>query len=113
MEWIDEEMSQVRDKGRSAAAEAFERQRLVQQVADCLAATVTGAQSERDSRIFWLYYRIGLSATEIAALPTLDLTTKGVESTILRLTRLVRQQLGSRIRLAAPSSKGMSSAESS
>jgi RNA polymerase sigma-70 factor (ECF subfamily) len=44
----------------------------------------------RSRRIFWLYYRCGLSARAIAALPNIELTTKGVESTILRLNRLVR-----------------------
>lgn len=52
-----------------------------------------GPQLERDRRIFWLYYRVGLAASAIAALPSTGLTTKGVESTILRLTRLLRQEM--------------------
>jgi len=46
--------------------------------------------SERDRQIFWLYYRQGLSAKEIAAISSLDLTIKGVESVIVRLNQLVR-----------------------
>jgi RNA polymerase sigma-70 factor (ECF subfamily) len=72
----------------------IERRLLLQEVESCLTAVAPGAKSERDRRIFWLYYRVGLSANAIANLPTIDLTTKGVESTILRLTRLVRKQLG-------------------
>ena len=47
----------------------------------------------RDRTIFWLYYRQGLSARAIASIPSVGLSTKGVESTILRLTRLVRENL--------------------
>jgi|SRR5579859_1662609 len=87
----------------------LERRLLLHKVAACLAAT-SGANSKRDQRIFWLYYRVGLSARVIATLPTVNLSTKGVESTILRLTRLVRQQLRSpnqQTLTDASSSKGM------
>jgi RNA polymerase sigma-70 factor (ECF subfamily) len=46
--------------------------------------------SERDRQIFWLYYRQGMSAKEIAALSSLNLTIKGVESVIVRLNQLIR-----------------------
>ena len=48
-------------------------------------------QSERDRRIFWLYYRHGFTASEIAAISGLELTTKGVESAIYRLTSEIRR----------------------
>jgi RNA polymerase sigma-70 factor (ECF subfamily) len=44
--------------------------------------------SER--RIFWLYYRHGMTARAIAAIANIGLTQKGVESAIHRLTGLVR-----------------------
>ena len=44
--------------------------------------------SER--RIFWLYYRHGMTTRAIAALAGIGLTQKGVESAIHRLTDLVR-----------------------
>ena len=47
--------------------------------------------SERDRQIFWLYYRQGLSAKQIAAISSLHLTIKGVESVIVRLNQLVRK----------------------
>ena len=43
--------------------------------------------------MFWLYYRVGLTANAIAALPSIGLSMKGVESTILRLIRLLRQEI--------------------
>ena len=49
--------------------------------------------SERDQKIFWLYYRLGFSAKQIAEFPTFQLTAKGVESTLHRLTVLVRARV--------------------
>ena len=66
---------------------------LIQQIDACLRAVASGPDLERDRRIFWLYYRIGLAASAIAGLPTIGLSTKGVESTLFRLTRQVRQRL--------------------
>jgi len=72
---------------------ATERQILMQQIDHCLATCSAGPEQERDRLVFWLYYQQGMSAKAIAALPTVGLTAKGVESAILRLTRQVRQQL--------------------
>jgi RNA polymerase sigma-70 factor (ECF subfamily) len=49
--------------------------------------------SPRDRQIFWLYYRQGMSAKEIAAIASLKLAVKGVESVIVRLNRLIREAL--------------------
>jgi RNA polymerase sigma-70 factor, ECF subfamily len=51
------------------------------------------AQSDRDRSVFWLYYRHGYTARDIAGIPNIDLTAKGVESLILRLTRALRSQM--------------------
>jgi hypothetical protein len=48
----------------------------------------------RDIAIFWFYYRWGLTAKEISEILSMGLTVKGVESVLLRLTRLVRSKLG-------------------
>jgi RNA polymerase sigma-70 factor (ECF subfamily) len=72
---------------------AIERRVLLQQIDQCLDACSAGPDQERDRMIFWLYYQQGLSATAIAAVPAIGLTAKGVESAILRLTRLVRQKV--------------------
>jgi RNA polymerase sigma factor (sigma-70 family) len=80
-------------RGSNSAEALIERGVLIQQIDVCLKMVSSGASSERDRRIFWLYYRVGLAASAIAALPTIGLSTKGVESTLLRLTRQVRQRL--------------------
>jgi RNA polymerase sigma-70 factor (ECF subfamily) len=76
-----------------SAESAIERNILIQQIDACLKTVLVGPHTERDRRIFWLYYRVGLAASAIARMPTIALTTKGVESTLLRLTREVRHRL--------------------
>ena len=47
----------------------------------------------RDRAIFWLYYRQGFTAEEIARLPASGLTAKGVESALRRMTVWLRGEL--------------------
>lgn len=47
----------------------------------------------RDRAIFWLYYRHGFTAEEIAALPAVRLSPKGVESVLRRVTRWLNRML--------------------
>ena len=49
--------------------------------------------SERDRNVFWFYYRQGLTAEEIAALPSIGLSAKGVESALRRITSWLRKEL--------------------
>lgn len=51
------------------------------------------SENERDRSIFLLYYRQGFTAKAIAQIPGIELTEKGVESCLLRLTRQLRQQI--------------------
>jgi RNA polymerase sigma-70 factor (ECF subfamily) len=102
--------------GTLGSPEAIERQILLKQIDQCLGTFAAGVDQERDRLIFWLYYQQGMSAKTIAALPTVGLTAKGVESAILRLTRLVRQRI---VQLRSepsdgqkPSQKGFRPAES-
>jgi RNA polymerase sigma-70 factor (ECF subfamily) len=85
-------------------AASIERNLLIQQVNSCLCAAVSGPTADRDRRIFWLYYRAGLTASAIAALPSIGLSTKGVESIILRLSRVVKQQFALRKQRGSSSS---------
>jgi RNA polymerase sigma-70 factor (ECF subfamily) len=80
-------------QGSESAEAVIERRILIRQIDACLRSVSVGPNSERDRKIFWLYYRVGLASSAISALPTVELTTKGVESTILRLTRQVRERL--------------------
>lgn len=54
---------------------------------------LTGPDQERDRIIFWLYFRQGMSTKEIASLPTIGLSAKGVGSVIERLKYCIRQQI--------------------
>jgi len=79
--------------GSLGSSEAIEREVLLQEVGRYLEACTIGPDQERDRLVFWLYYRQGMTAQAIADLPGIALTSKGVESAILRMTRLVRQRL--------------------
>jgi RNA polymerase sigma-70 factor (ECF subfamily) len=72
-----------------------ERRVLLQAVDDCLETYVGGSNSARDRMIFWLYYREGFTARAISGLPSIRLSVKGVENTILRLTHLIKVKLNS------------------
>jgi RNA polymerase sigma-70 factor, ECF subfamily len=54
---------------------------------------LTGPEQERDRTIFWLYFRQGMSTKEIASLPTIGLSAKGVGSVIERLKHSIREQI--------------------
>jgi RNA polymerase sigma-70 factor (ECF subfamily) len=77
----------------AGVASDFDREILIREIDACLQSVCEGANARRDREIFWLYYRTGLSASAIASLPMIQLSTKGVESTLLRLGRLVRERL--------------------
>jgi RNA polymerase sigma factor (sigma-70 family) len=98
------------------SAESAEQNIFISEVDACLRAMDSLDHPGRDRRIFWLYYRVGLAASAIAALPTIGLSTKGVESTLLRLTRQVRDRLTAKSLPARTSStnavKGIERAES-
>jgi RNA polymerase sigma-70 factor (ECF subfamily) len=49
--------------------------------------------SNRDRQIFGLRYLAGMTAKEIAAIPGIGLTVKGVESVLVRLRHLIQENL--------------------
>ena len=70
----------------SISASAIEQAALIKEIEHHLVNTET----ERDCTIFWLYYRQGYTAKDIASIVDLGLTQKGVESCIYRLTQSLR-----------------------
>lgn len=97
--------------------QTIEREVLLGQIDRYLQAIASGPTFERDRQIFWYYYRHGMSAQEIAQVPTIQLTAKGVESAIFRLTRLVRElmvkeHLSQRAKLSEARESGFQIAES-
>ena len=89
------------------ASAEIEKKVLIREIAVCLQGAAEGPNSKRDLYIFWLYYRSGMTASAIASLPAVGLSTKGVETTILRLTRIVRQQLNRERKYEEPGSKSV------
>ncbi|HZE82002.1 MAG TPA: sigma-70 family RNA polymerase sigma factor [Candidatus Polarisedimenticolia bacterium] len=75
------------------ASPELEREILLKEIDTILKTLEHEPNFERDHAIFWLYYSQGLTAREIAALPDVKLSVKGVESTLLRLTRQIRVAL--------------------
>jgi RNA polymerase sigma-70 factor (ECF subfamily) len=63
------------------------------EIDDRLKQILTGPDRERDRMIFWLYFRQGMSTKEIASLPTIRLTAKGVASVLERVKRSIREQI--------------------
>lgn len=101
--------------GQASGLQHAEREVLLREIDMCLRAVDQGPNAARDRQVFWLYYRTGLSASTIAALPTIGLSTKGVESSLLRLTRLIRKKLvvdRSEREIKATNSEGIRPSES-
>jgi RNA polymerase sigma-70 factor (ECF subfamily) len=113
---IDSPLFEHRAEGSATSSTvSLDRSVLLRQIESCLQTIAPGVEGQRDRRIFWLYYRVGLHASEIAALPMSGLTIKGVESTLLRLSRQLRELLVNRDRTISLSriiEKGNQSAES-
>jgi len=81
---------------------AVEQKILIRQINECLQSYKEEAHFTRDYRIFWLYYSHGLTAREISEHPKIGVGAKGVESILLRLTRMVRVKMN-----AAPREAGL------
>jgi RNA polymerase sigma-70 factor, ECF subfamily len=89
-----------------------ERGVLIGQIDRKLKAVLPPEESQRSLTVFWLYYRSGLTASAIASLPSLNLTTKGVESMLFRMTRIVRENLCQTSGATPDDKKGFRQAES-
>lgn len=74
------------NRGTSTEDEIF-----FNQVDKLLRLRGNGPQDEKERAIFWLYYRHGMTSKAIASIPAMNLTIKGVESCIFRLTVYVKQ----------------------
>jgi RNA polymerase sigma-70 factor (ECF subfamily) len=74
-------------KGQSGSADDQVLLREIDEMIDRIAA------SRRDKTVFLLYYRQGFTAQAIAGVPGIDLTAKGVESCLHRLTVQLREHM--------------------
>jgi RNA polymerase sigma-70 factor (ECF subfamily) len=89
-----------------------ERAVLIDQIDRRLKTALPPEEVPRSRTVFWLYYRSGLTASAIASLPTVGLTTKGVESLLFRMTRLVRESFSDVTAADNKDRKGLRQAES-
>ncbi|MGB6690326.1 MAG: sigma-70 family RNA polymerase sigma factor [Terracidiphilus sp.] len=62
---------------------------------DSLLRSAPQAVNDRDRHLFWLYYLQGFTAGEIASLPGVGLSPKGVESALRRICAWLRRQIES------------------
>jgi RNA polymerase sigma-70 factor, ECF subfamily len=83
----------VANGSSQAGANTIERKVLIKDIQRHLEVCTAGPEQARNCRIFWLYYQAGLAASTIASLPEINLTTKGVESLIWRITRDLRERM--------------------
>jgi len=112
-EEIDEATNPSSCKASAGSPEYIERQVLIRQIDQRLSSSLPPSEAKRDRIVFWLYYRSGLTATAIAAMPSIGLTTKGVESLLHRLTYLVRETLmDQKLNDLSKPQKGIKQAES-
>ncbi|HEY4678168.1 MAG TPA: sigma-70 family RNA polymerase sigma factor [Candidatus Angelobacter sp.] len=77
----------------SSGSDHMERQVLLQELDKILRSICS---EERDREIFWLHYRRGLTAGDIAKINHYGLTAKGVESILHRLRTQLRTKLAER-----------------
>jgi RNA polymerase sigma-70 factor, ECF subfamily len=77
---------------RSSSQQAG-REIMIHEIDEVLKSQTSEPNFVRDYCIFWLYYRHGFTAKAISQLPGIPLEVKGVESALLRLTRLVRSRM--------------------
>jgi RNA polymerase sigma-70 factor (ECF subfamily) len=92
-ETLDETIDVPSSESPRHALRPPERAVLINQIDRRLVSVVPPHELERARLVFWLYYRVGFTASGIAALPSVGLTTDGVESLLFRLTKLVRDSL--------------------
>ena len=83
------------EPGATASADRLDRRLRLRQITDVLSQVAAGPDHQRNRMIFFLHYRQGMTASEIAALPSVGLTAKGVESILFRLTRMIRSHINS------------------
>lgn len=81
---------------KTPGTESFDlvTQRLqLDQIDKVLRQVTAGKDQERKRAIFWLRHRLGLTAREIAQIPSIGLTTEGVESVLMRLLAAIQSHI--------------------
>jgi RNA polymerase sigma factor (sigma-70 family) len=101
MPLLDEEAQMP--PGASRPAARMQQSALLEQL-DQKLRSAPEAIPERDRALFWLYYRQGYTAEEIARISAAGLTAKGVESALRRVTVWLRDEVAPKKPGAQPQS---------
>jgi len=88
---VTDELNEAINPFSASRGNSTEDEIFFNQVDQILRLRGNGPQEEKERAIFWLYYRHGLTSKAIASIPAMNLTIKGVESCIFRLTVYVKQ----------------------
>ena len=89
-------LERIQMEPKMAGGDSFDMvsQRIqLEQLDKILTQLTAGKDQGRKRTIFWLRHRQGLTASEIASIPSMGLTTEGVESVLMRLAAMIRGQL--------------------
>ena len=89
---VDPVQMDPKSSGTNSLDVAGQRLQLAE-VDKILTQITAGKDQERKRMIFWLRHRQGLTASEIAAIPSIGLTTEGVESVLMRLIAMIRSHI--------------------
>ena len=76
--------------GTNHALDVATQRLQLEQIDKVLRQVAAGNDQERKRTIFWLRHRQGFTAREIASIPSLGLTTEGVESVLMRLSHMIK-----------------------
>lgn len=78
---------------RRSEGKTPEERLLLQEIEKIINRLTEGSNADRDRTAFWLHHRMGLTTSEIAAIPALRLGQKAVESMLYRLKLALRDEL--------------------
>lgn len=90
---ISLDQPEAQEVSKAEDSERFLRSILFAEIDKALGQVTSEPGGEEQRQAFWLYYRHGYTARDIAALPFIHLSAKGVESLLLRLTKELREKL--------------------
>jgi RNA polymerase sigma factor (sigma-70 family) len=90
----DSDLLLIERSGAEGSATRIEREVQLDEIDRLLERSPYSSSTPRDQRIFWLHFQWGMSSRSIAEIPSVGLTAKGVESSIFRTLRYIRQKFG-------------------
>jgi RNA polymerase sigma-70 factor (ECF subfamily) len=79
----------------SGGSTGMEDRVTLRQIDEALCRLFPGENLVRNRAIFWLHHREGMTASAIASIPSIKLSTKGVETALRRMTLMIQSHIGS------------------